>query len=232
VIDLVKRPSVDELVAKRVTFLSRYQNSAYAAQYRAFVDKVRAAESPLASTRLTAAVARYLFKLMSYKDEYEVARLHTDPGFVAGIEAMFEGEFRLVHHLAPPAFAKRNERGKLVKREFGPWIRWGFRFLAALRGLRGTAFDPFGRTTERRTERALIGNYRACIDELLATLSAVNLPMAVEIASLPEGIRGYGHVKSRHLETVRTKWDELMTRWRRDVASLPTGAARALSTAL
>jgi indolepyruvate ferredoxin oxidoreductase len=214
VIELVKKPSLEELVAKRVAFLTRYQNAAYAAEYSAYVDKVRAAESPLTSTLLTEAVARYLFKLMAYKDEYEVARLHTDPDFVGKIEAMFEGEFRLVHHLAPPLLARRNEQGESVKRPFGRWIRGAFRILALLKGLRGTALDPFGRTAERRTERALIGEYRASVDELLQTLSSRNLVAAVEIASLPEGIRGYGHVKARHLATVRAEWDELMARWR------------------
>ena len=183
-----------------------------------FVDKVRAAESPLASTKLTEAVARYLFKLMAYKDEYEVARLHTDPAFVAKIETMFEGEFRLVHHLAPPLFAKRNQRGEPVKRPFGRWMRGAFRILAMLKGLRGTALDPFGRTAERKTERALISEYRASIDELLPTLSKQNLAVAVSIAGIPEEIRGYGHVKARHLEEARVKWQGLMAKWRRGEA--------------
>jgi indolepyruvate ferredoxin oxidoreductase len=204
-----------------VAFLTRYQNGAYAAEYRAYVDKVHAAESPLASTLLTEAVARYLFKLMAYKDEYEVARLHTDRDFVAKIDAMFEGEFRLVHHLAPPLLARRNEQGEPVKRPFGRWIRGAFRILARLRGLRGTALDPFGRTAERRTERALIAEYRACLDELLPSLSSRNLAAAVEIASLPEGIRGYGHVKSRHLEAVRARWSDLMVQWRRGERMAP-----------
>jgi indolepyruvate ferredoxin oxidoreductase len=214
VIEFVKKPSVDELVATRVAFLTGYQNSAYAARYKAFVDKVRAAEAPLASTQLSQAVARYLFKLMAYKDEYEVARLHTDPAFTARIAAQFEGDYKLVHHLAPPAIAKKNERGELVKRPFGPWIRGAFSVLARLKGLRGTAFDPFGRSAERRGERALIGEYRACIEELLASLDATKLAQAIEIASIPEEIRGYGHVKDRHLAAARTKWQRLMAQWR------------------
>ncbi len=103
VIEFVKKPSLDEMIAKRVEFLTGYQNAAYAAGYKAFVDKVRAAEAPLAGTRLTEAVARYLFKLMAYKDEYEVARLHTDAAFGNKIASQFEGEYKLVHHLAPPA---------------------------------------------------------------------------------------------------------------------------------
>jgi indolepyruvate ferredoxin oxidoreductase len=214
VIEFVKRPSLDEMVAKRAEFLTGYQSAAYAADYKAFVDKVRAAEAPLNSTRLSEAVARYLFKLMAYKDEYEVARLHTDPAFVAKIESMFEGDVRLVHHLAPPMLAKTNAQGELVKRPFGPWVRTAFGVLAKLKGLRGTALDPFGRTEERRTERALIGEYRACIDELLRGLTAERLALAVEIARIPEEIRGYGHVKARHLAAARAKWQALMARWR------------------
>ena len=214
VIEFVKKPSVDEAVAKRVEFLTGYQDAAYAAQYRAFVDKVRAAEAPLNGTRLTEAVARYLFKLMAYKDEYEVARLHTDPAFTQKIAAMFEGDVKLVHHLAPPLLAKTNDRGELLKRPYGPWVRSTFTLLARLKGLRGTALDLFGRSEERRTERALIGEYRACVDELLASLTAANLATAVEIARLPEEIRGFGHVKARHLAAVRPKWESLMAQWR------------------
>jgi indolepyruvate ferredoxin oxidoreductase len=127
---------------------------------------------------------------------------------------MFEGDYKLVHHLAPPLLAKHNEKGELVKQAFGPWMRSAFRGLARLKGLRGTVLDPFGYTDERRTERALIGEYRACIEELLSILSPRNLALAVEIARLPEEIRGYGHVKARNLTAVRTKWDRLMVRWR------------------
>jgi len=215
VIEFVKKPGLDEMVAKRVDFLTGYQDAAYAAQYKAFVDKVRAAEAPLAGgTPLSQAVARYLFKLMAYKDEYEVARLHTDPAFTAKVADMFEGDYKIVHHLAPPIISKKNERGELVKQRFGPWIRTAFGVLAKLKGLRGTALDIFGRTEERRTERALITEYRACIEELLQTLDAGNRPLAAEIARIPEDIRGYGHVKERHLAAARPKWDALMARWR------------------
>jgi indolepyruvate ferredoxin oxidoreductase len=214
VVEFVKRPSVDEVIGKRVEFLTGYQDAAYAATYRAFVEKVRAAEAPLASTKLTEAVARYLFKLMAYKDEYEVARLHTDPAFVAKIAGMFEGDYKLVHHLAPPLTAKKNDQGELVKRPFGPWMRTAFGVLARLKGLRGGPLDVFGRSAERRMERALIGEYRATVDELLPSLTAANLALAVEIARIPEEIRGYGHVKERHLAAARPKWEALMARWR------------------
>jgi indolepyruvate ferredoxin oxidoreductase len=214
VIEFVKKPSLDEMLARRVEFLSGYQDAAYAATYKAYVDKVRAAEAPLASTKLSEAVARYLFKLMAYKDEYEVARLHTDPAFTSRIAAMFEGDYKLVHHLAPPATASKNDKGELIKQPFGPWVRSVFVLLTKLKGLRGTAFDPLGRSEERKTERALIGEYRAAIDEVLGALTRERLALAVEIARLPEDIRGYGHVKERQLEAARVKWQGLMVAWR------------------
>ena len=220
VIEFVRKPSLDELVRQRVEFLTGYQDAAWAARYEAFVRQVREAEGRLGTgTALSEAVARYLFKLMAYKDEYEVARLHTDPSFTGKVEAMFEGEYRLVHHLAPPLFARRNDKGELVKQPFGPWMRTAFSLLARLKGLRGTALDPFGRTEERRSERALIGEYQACIEELLRTLGTGNLALAVEIARIPEEIRGYGHVKERHLSAARQKWGRLMTQWRGGTAT-------------
>ena len=219
VIEFVKKPTLAEMVAKRVDFLTGYQNAAYAAQYKAFVDKVQAAEAKLGNqpkpgTKLSEAVARYLFKLMAFKDEYEVARLHTDAAFTAKIAGMFEGDYKLVHHLAPPLTAKKNHKGELLKSEFGPWMRTVFGVLARLKGVRGTALDVFGYSEERKTERALIVQYRACIDELLATLNEANVSLATDIARVPEDIRGYGHVKARHLLAARTKWDGLMAQWR------------------
>ncbi len=215
VIQFVKKPALAEMVAQRVEFLTGYQDAAYAAQYRAFVDKVQAAEARLgSSTRLAEAVARYLFKLMAYKDEYEVARLHTDKAFTDKIAAMFEGDYKIVHHMAPPLMAKRNENGELVKQSFGPWMRRALGVLGGLKGLRGGALDIFGKTDERRMERALIQEYRACIEELIAGLTPERLALAAEIARIPEDIRGYGHVKERHLKAARAKWDGLMAQWR------------------
>jgi indolepyruvate ferredoxin oxidoreductase len=216
VIQFVKKPSLDEMIAKRVDFLTGYQDAAYAARYAAFVGQVRQAEAAIGAkgTALTEAVARYLFKLMAYKDEYEVARLHTDPAFTAKIGAMFEGEYKLVHHLAPPLWAKTNERGELVKQAFGPWVRSAFGLLAKLKGLRGGALDIFGKTEERRAERALITEYQDCVSELLGSLNASNLSAAVEIARMPENIRGFGHVKARNLAAVRGQWASLMAAWR------------------
>jgi indolepyruvate ferredoxin oxidoreductase len=230
VIEFVKKPSLDEMVSKRVEFLTGYQNAAYAAQYKAFVNKVRTAEALLnAGTKLSEAVARYLFKLMAYKDEYEVARLHTDAAFTSKVSSMFEGDYKLVHHLAPPLLAKRNNKGELVKQPFGPWMRSAFGVLAKLKGVRGTAFDIFGRSAERRTERALIGQYRACIDELLRGLDAERLGLAAEIARIPEEIRGYGHVKARHLAAARSKWDGLMLQWRAAAMPATTPVAKAMA---
>ncbi|MGN5479297.1 DUF6537 domain-containing protein [Cupriavidus basilensis] len=187
------------------------------------------AESVMGSTRLTEAVARSLFKLMAYKDEYEVARLHTGTAFRKQIESMFEGKVRLVHHLAPPLFAKKNDKGELVKGTYGPWMRTAFGALARFKGLRGTAFDPFGYTAERKEERALIAEYRRGIEKLLPTLSAQNLELALEIARLPMDIRGYGHVKARNLAAVRTRRERLAAQWERGdgqrEASRPTVAA-------
>jgi indolepyruvate ferredoxin oxidoreductase len=225
VIQFVKKPSLADLLKTRVEFLTGYQDAAYAAQYAAFVQRVETAEAALGSGRaLSEAVARYLFKLMAYKDEYEVARLHTDPAFTAKVASMFEGDYKLVHHLAPPLLARRNDQGELLKQPFGPWMRSAFGWLAKLKGLRGGAFDVFGRSAERQAERALIGEYRETVEELLRGLTAGNLALAVEIARLPEDIRGYGHVKQRHLDAVRPKWAALMQRWRQGDAA-PARAA-------
>jgi indolepyruvate ferredoxin oxidoreductase len=213
VIEFKKRETLDSLVARRVEFLTAYQNEAYADTYKAFIDKVRVAEMPLGKTVLTEAVARNLFKLMAYKDEYEVARLHTDRAFLDRINGMFEGDFKLNYHLAPPMIAKKNERGELQKRKFGPAMLTAFRLLARLKGLRGTAFDVFGRTEERRTERALIGDYRGSVEQILTSLNAGNHGLALEIARLPEQIKGFGHVKERNLAAVRGRWAGLMQQW-------------------
>jgi len=150
-------------------------------------------------------VARYYYKLMAYKDEYEVARLYTEPAFKEKIAGMFEGDIKLKFHLAPPLLAKRDKEGHLVKKEFGPWMMRAFGMLARLKGLRGTPFDVFGYTAERRTERALIGQYRQTVEALLPKLTPENLAQAVAIASIPEDIRGYGHVKERHLKAAKEK---------------------------
>ncbi|MDD2712788.1 MAG: indolepyruvate ferredoxin oxidoreductase family protein, partial [Simplicispira sp.] len=215
VIQFVKKPTLADTVALRVEHLTAYQDAAYAAEYVAFIDKVKAAEAKLgSSTRLSETVARYLFKLMAYKDEYEVARLHTDKAFTDKIASMFEGDYKIVHHLAPPLLAKKNSKGELVKQSFGPWMRNVLGVLAKMKSLRGGVLDVFGKTHERQTERALIAQYRACIEELLGTLTPERLALAVQIARIPEDIRGYGHVKERHLVAARAQWESLMAQWR------------------
>jgi indolepyruvate ferredoxin oxidoreductase len=209
--------SLDEVIARRVEFLTAYQNAAYAQRYRSLVERVRQAETAKAkgSSGLTEAVARYYFKLMAYKDEYEVARLYTQSGFAQRIEAQFEGDYKLHFHLAPPLLAKRDPvTGELRKREYGPWIFSAFRLLARLRGLRGTALDIFGYTEERRTERQLIGDYEQLIGEIVERLSAANHALAVEIAAIPEEIRGYGHIKLRNLEAAKAKQEKLLAQLR------------------
>ncbi len=207
--------NLEELVARRVELLTAYQDAAYARRYSDFVEQVRQAEAAkVGGTRLTEAVARYFYKLMAYKDEYEVARLYSDPAFMEKIRAQFEGDYQLRFHLAPPLLAKRNDKGELVKRPYGPWMMKAFGVLAGLKGLRGTALDIFGYTEERRSERALIGAYCDTVSVLLASLSQDNLDTAVAIASIPEEIRGYGHVKERHLAAARAHQEALLARYR------------------
>lgn len=212
VIEFKRAPTLDALIAKRSQFLTDYQNAAYAAQYADFVAQVKLAESKVVDSgyRLTEAVAKYLFKLMAYKDEYEVARLHTSPDFAKKIAGMFEGDYKINYHLAPPLLAKRDSKGQLVKQKFGPWMLGAFKVLAGLKSLRGTALDIFGYSAERKTERALPVEYRATIALLLAQLTKDNLAQAVAIASIPEDIRGYGHVKERHLALAQVRRERLL----------------------
>jgi len=212
---------LDEIVARRVAFLTDYQNAAYAAKYKTLVDRVRAAETTRApgSNALSEAVARYAFKLMAYKDEYEVARLYAQPEFIKQVQDTFDGDYKLHFHLAPPLLAKRDAEGHLTKREYGPWVFSAFKLLAKFKGLRGTAFDVFGKTAERRMERQWIVDYTATVEEMLATLDAGNRALAVDIASVPEGIRGYGHVKEQHEAKARTRWQELLAAWRNPQAA-------------
>jgi indolepyruvate ferredoxin oxidoreductase len=208
---------LDDMIAQRSAFLIGYQNTAYAERYKAMVAKVRRAEAKVmpGSQALSEAVARYLFKLMAYKDEYEVARLYTGGAFEHELAKRFEGNYRVKFHLAPPLLARRDPKtGHLQKREFGPWMMGAFRILAKLKGLRGTPFDIFGYTQERKVERALIADYEKTIDELLAGLTPELYPLAVEIASIPEHIRGYGHVKERHLETAKANEAALLAQFR------------------
>jgi indolepyruvate ferredoxin oxidoreductase len=203
----------DEIVAKRVATLTAYQNAAYARRYEALVKRVREAEATKARGKsgLAEAVARYAFKLMAYKDEYEVARLYTDGEFQRNLNEQFEGSYKLAFHLAPPLFAPSDPKtGELKKQMFGPWVFTAFKLLARLKGLRGTPLDVFGYTDERRTERKLIAAYETTIDEVLERLTPETHALAVDIAGVPEGIRGFGHVKERHLKAALARQAELL----------------------
>ena len=205
------------LIARRKAFLTEYQDAAYASRYEALVQRVRAAESALGEAgkglRLTKAVARYYAKLLAIKDEYEVARLYTDGKFEAALKAQFEDWDHLSFHMAPPLIAKPGADGRAKKVELGSWTFKALKTLAKFKGLRGGALDLFGKTEERRIERQLIRDYETLVDELLAGLSAEKLDLAVKLARLPEGIRGYGHVKLANVVTVRAQWKDLLDRF-------------------
>jgi indolepyruvate ferredoxin oxidoreductase len=158
----------------------------------------------------TREVACSLYKLLAYKDEYEVARLYTNGEFEAKVKAQFDGEVSLQFHLAPPLFAKRDKNGHLIKRQYGPWMMTAFRMLAALKSLRGTALDPFGFTEERKQERASIERFRALVLELAHELTDKNLKIAVELARLPQTERGFGHVKERNVQAAIGRRKELL----------------------
>jgi indolepyruvate ferredoxin oxidoreductase len=199
--------SFDETVARRVDFLTAYQDASYAARYRDWVEKVKDAEAAKTPRKcgLAEAVARNLFKLMAYKDEYEVARLYSNGEFLRQVASDFDGEkLRFEFHLAPPLLARRDPAtGQPRKMTFGPWMLKVFGVLARFKFLRGTAFDPFGYGAERRTERGLIADYEATLSEALAKLTPANHHLAVGLAAIPEKIRGFGHVKMRHLATAK-----------------------------
>ena len=213
--DLRLSRSLDELIQRRVAFLTEYQNAAYARRYSSLVDQVRDAEHMRApgSTALSEAVARYFFKLMAYKDEYEVARLYTSGDFKRKLEQQFDGDYKLHFHLAPPLLAKKDAQGRLIKQEFGPWVFTAFKLMAKLRFLRGGLFDIFGYSAERKGERKLIDDYEKTLGALLVSVNADNLPLAAEIASIPEHIRGYGHVKEAHLHKAKAREAALLDKW-------------------
>jgi len=209
VIQFKKRDKLEDLIADRMARLTDYQDATYAQLYQSILARVQATEAPLGKTLLSDTVARQLFRLMAYKDEYEVARLHTQTGFMERIQNSFEGDFKVNYHLAPPLWAKHNSQGELVKRKFGPIMLTGFKVLARLKGLRGTKLDYFGKTEERQTERALIREYMAHIDGVLENLTAESHAHAVNVARVPENIKGFGHVKERNIRAARSLWASL-----------------------
>jgi indolepyruvate ferredoxin oxidoreductase len=204
--------NLDELIERRSKLLTAYQDKKYSDRYVSLVQRVRQAEQDkTGSTKLAEAVARYYAKLLAYKDEYEVARLHSNGDFTKKIAGMFEGDFRVVYHLAPPLLARVNpSTGEPRKMRFGPWMLPVFRILAPLKRLRGTPLDFFGYSAERRAERALIREYEATVETLLQNLTPQNHAVAVQIASLPEDIRGFGHIKAANTIKARKKRDELL----------------------
>jgi indolepyruvate ferredoxin oxidoreductase len=206
--------SLDTLVKRRVAFLTDYQDAAWAAQYQRTVEDARAAEGRLgAGSKFAQAVAKSLFKLMAYKDEYEVARLYTDGQFTDKLKQQFDGDFTIKFNLAPPLLAKKDGEGHLVKAQYGSWTWQAFKLLAKLKKLRGTKFDIFGYTDERRMERALIVEYRKLIESMLPKLTADNLATAIDIAALPEKIRGFGHVKDKAVAQYRTDLARLLAKF-------------------
>ena len=222
VVEPPRTQSLDELVASRADYLTAYQDAAYAARYRALVEQVRTVEAPLRSTRLAVTVANNYFKLLAVKDEYEVARLHAAPAFHAQIADAFEGGYRLNFHLAPPLLAKTDPvTGRPLKRAYGPWMLTALRWLAKLKFLRGSPFDVFGKSAERRLERRLIVEYEQDIAGLFSRLDASNLASAIDLAGLPEHIRGFGHVKLRAAEAARLKRQALLEAWRTSAAPEP-----------
>ncbi len=202
---LVLSSTLDERIERRAAFLKDYQSSRYARQFTQLVETVRKAEQHVKpdSTELTEAVVRGLFKLMAIKDEYEVGRLFSDGRFKQQVARDFEGQIRFEFHLAPPLLGRKDHNGHPVKTSYGPKMMWGFTLLSALRWLRGTPLDLFGYTRERRMERRLLQDYRARLADLVAQLTVDNYAVAVKLACLPDQIRGFGHVRLRHIEAVK-----------------------------
>jgi indolepyruvate ferredoxin oxidoreductase len=209
--------SLEDLMAYRSSELTAYQDASYADRYRQTVNRIAAAEENVSDSvgRLAQAVAQNLYRLMAYKDEYEVARLYADPSFRRDLEQQFEDIDRLEVLLAPPLLSRPDpETGRIEKRVFGPWIFPAMGLLARFKKLRGTMFDPFGRTEERRMERALIGEYEAIINEVAEGLSAENLRLALALVEVPDIIRGFGAIKADNVAAARAEWAALLADWR------------------
>ena len=212
--------SIEEMVDRRKKYLTAYQDAAYAKRYQSLVAKVRAMEAEKfpGKKALSAAVARYYFKLLAYKDEYEVARLYADGDFVKRVAEKFEGDYKLTFHLAPPIMSDIDAvTGEARKKVFGPWMMTAFGLIAKFKGLRGTAFDLFGYSEERKMERQLIEDYEKILTEILGNLSAQNYDIATDIASIPEHIRGFGHVKLQHVVDAKQREADLIEKFRHPV---------------
>ncbi len=215
----------EDMVARRVQFLTDYQDGAYAQRYKKWIDDVAAIETTAGRSDLKEAVARYLFKLMAYKDEYEVARLYTTDNFKTQLKNQFSDYKKLEFHLAPPMFARKDpSTGLPRKMKFGGWMWNAFGLLAKFKFLRGTKFDLFGYTHERKAERQLIADYEAWLKEMLTTLNGDNHALAIAISSIPEKIRGYGHVKERHMKPALLERDNLLQQYRSAPHAMPLAA--------
>jgi len=207
---------LSEIVARRAAFLKDYQDEAYAQRYKSRVGAIEAAERAVApdSQRLTTAVAKSYFKLLSTKDEYEVARLYTETSFLEGLRKGFRNDFSIEFHFSPPVFARTDPvSGRPKKYAFGAWIVPVLRVLAKLRVLRGGRFDIFGHTAERRMERRLLREYEALLDRIEAELTADRLSVAIALAELPQSIRGFGPVKRSAAERADTRRRKLLADW-------------------
>jgi indolepyruvate ferredoxin oxidoreductase len=206
-----RTPSLETLIGDRKTRLAAYQNAAYAARFERFVREIAATEKErTGSDRLAREVAVSLYKLMAYKDEYEVARLYVETGFFERIASQFEGDYKLRFHLAPPLFSKRDAQGHLVKKPYGPWIATAYKWLAKAKALRGSPLDIFGYTAERRDERSAIGEFEALMRQVAQQLTAERSAVALALARLPQSVRGYGHVKEHNAEAARTRQQQLL----------------------
>jgi len=204
---------IDEIIAKRKAFLTDYQDAAYARRYVSLVERIKTKEAAISksTSSVSKAVAKSLFKLMAYKDEYEVARLYTDTGFMEKIDRMMEGDYKVKYNLAPPLFAKKDPHtGELKKSEYGPWMKKAFEILPRFKFLRGTALDPFGYLAERKEERLILKQFEGTVSQLIEKLTADNYATAIEIAELPMKVRGYGHVKDKAISQYRKDLDQLM----------------------
>lgn len=212
--DHVMSESLDEIIDRRAQFLTNYQDHAYAQRYATFIQKVRAVESSLNSEKFSRAAAQSLYRLMAYKDEYEVARLYTDGHFIRRLKQEFSGEVKLQFHLAPPLLSRKDpQTGELQKMTFGPWIFKAFQVLAKMKKLRGTKWDIFGYTAERKMERQLIQQFEEIVEKLLLNLTSDNLDLATEISESFQRIRGFGHVKLKNHQDVMGSVNKLMTRY-------------------
>ncbi len=208
--DHILSETAEQIIDRRAGFLAAYQSKRYARQYRRIIAQVRKVEAEVETDQLTRDIAQSLYRLMAYKDEYEVARLYTNGDFKRRLDEQFEGKYQLQFHLAPPLMSKRNEKGELQKKVYGSKMMLAFKLLSLFKFLRGTPFDVFGYTAERRMERRLIKDYQKMIDRMVGTVRVDNVAQMCEIAQLPQKIRGFGHVKHQNYEMIQAQMKAFM----------------------